>query len=199
MIWLQDFIKYLRNRFKDVEIIYIFGNHEYRLDRFVMEHCPAFWNFLKLENMLQLDQCNIKWLPYNERYKIVEGFYVQHSPPSYSKTLASTSLAHKIDESYIWNCAHRTDAAYRTGSSGKLYKAIINGWFGCRGIIEENCNKMPENRRVFMFTKGHETWNRSATLLRVSEKINLAIPTQVIIEKIGKQYFAAVGDTIYQG
>ena len=192
--WGQEFLSNLKKRFKDVEIIYIFGNHEFRLDRFVMANCPAFMNFLKLEKMLELDKLGIHWLPYNERYQVANtNLYVQHSPPSYSENLANTSLRKKLDQDHIWNCAHRTDMVAKTGSSGKVYTSYINGWFGSRGIIQQNQNQMPDNRRVFMFTKNHECWNTSFCLASVQG--NEHHVQQILM----KNYKCAIGENIYEG
>jgi len=192
-IWLEDFLKSLIRRFKNTEVIWIFGNHEYRLDRYVVEHCPAFYNHLKLENLLDLDALGIKHIPYNERYQIGDSLFVQHSPPSYGTNLAATSLAKKIDQDHIWNCAHRTDAAIRTGSSGKIYTTYTNGWFGSTGIINEMQRGLPENRRVFSFTKNHESWNCSFTLAAEYEGTHHV--QQVLI----KDYQAMVGNNLYRG
>lgn len=191
--WLDKFLDECTKNFD--EVIYIFGNHEFRLDRFVMANCPAFWNFLALEKMMRLEERGIKFIPYNERFRIQQSnLFVQHSPPSYSENLAGTSLKKKIDECHIWNCAHRTDFAVRTGSSGKVYKSYINGWFGSKGIIFENQTRMPDNKRVFHFTKNHESWNCSFSLISapVPEK---AFVQQVLIEN----YEACVGRIFYRG
>lgn len=192
-IAVEDFLSYLRKRFKDVNIVWVWGNHEYRLDRYVVENCPAFYNHLRLENLLDLQSLGIKHIPYNERYQISANLFVQHSPPSYSTNLASTSLMKKIDQDHIWNCAHRTDMAVRTGMSGNVYTSYINGWFGDTGVINQLQRAMPENRRVYSFTKGHESWNCSFTLASVYGDVHHV--QQVII----KDYACAVGNNLYRG
>jgi len=193
--WGYEFLNDLVKRFKNTEIVFIFGNHEYRLDRFIMANCPAFMNFLKLEKMLRLDELGIKWLPYNERYQVGKtNLYIQHSPPSYSaNSMATTSLMKKMDTDHIWNCAHRTDMSVKTGSSGRVYTSYVNGWFGSTGIIKQNQNEMPENRRVFMYTKNHEQWNTSFCLVSVQGKQHHV--QQVLM----KNYVCALGETIYEG
>lgn len=193
--WGQEFFKQLRERFPDAHIVYMFGNHEYRLDRFIMANCPAFWNFLKLEKMLMLDELDIKWMPYNERYQIGNSnLYVQHSPPSYSEnSAAATSLNKKMDVDHIWNCTHRTDSAVKTGSSGKVYTSYINGWFGSRGIVESLQTKMPENRKVFQFTKNHEKWNTSFCIATVDKGEHFV--NQIVM----KDYKCLYGENLYIG
>lgn len=190
----QEFLNNLRKRFVDVKITYIFGNHEYRLDRFVMENCPGFWNLLKLEKQLNLKELGINWVPYNERYQLGKAnIYCQHSPPSYSENAAVTSFKKKLDVDHIWNCTHRTDRSVKTGSSGTTYTSYINGWFGSKGIIEDLQAKMPDNRRVFSFTKNHEVWNRSFCLVYVDG------PKYHVNQIIMKDYECMVGNTLYEG
>lgn len=187
-----EFLDRVQKMFK--EVIFIYGNHEFRLERFVIKHCPVFWNHLKLEKMLNLEARGIKHVPYNERYRLGEsGLFVQHSPPSYSENAASTSLRKKIDQDHIWGCTHRTDKVVKTGSSGKIYTSYMNGWFGSVGVIKDLQSKMPENRRVFSFTKNHESWNRSFSIAGVCGKRHWV--NQIVI----KDYSCMVGGNLYEG
>ncbi len=198
LIWLEDFLSMLQRRFKGVEIVFIFGNHEHRLERFIIDKCPWFWNKLKLEAQLRLEEKGIKVVQYNERYQVDKtNLFIQHSPPSYAKNPAQTSLDKKIDQDHIWGCTHRTSFAVFTASSGKVYTSYTGGWFGSRGIIRERQNKMPENKRVFAFTKNHETWNCSLHLVTTAGPIHHV--QQVLIKKIGQKYSASIGNLIYFG
>ena len=193
MEWGNDFFDMLAKELPGVKIIFLFGNHEDRLNRYIMKNCPAFTNIVRLEKYLRLDERGIEWYPYNERYRIEEtDLFVQHSPPSYSENAASTSLKHKIDQDHIWGCTHRTDMSVRTGSSGKVYTSYMNGWFGSKTIIQQNQKEMPENKRVFKFTKNHERWNCSFSL--VTTDGNKHHVQQIII----KDYQCAVGNMIYE-
>ena len=192
--WGKDFLTQLRVRFPKEEIIYIFGNHEYRLDKFIMANCPVFWNIIKLEKMLGLKDLKIKWVPYNEKYRIGKAnLFAQHSPPSYAENAANTSFKKKFDVDHIWGCTHRSDRVVKTGSSGKVYTSYINGWFGDKGIITDLQARMPENRRVFQYTKNHEQWNSSFCIVSVDKKKYHV--QQVII----KDYTAVVGGNLYEG
>lgn len=190
--WGETFLRDLRKRFPDREIIWCLGNHEFRLERFVLKHCPAFYNYLLLHKMLPVDELDIKLVQYNERYQLANSLFVQHSPPSYSENLANTSFKKKLDEDHIWNCSHRADSVVKTGSSGRIYTTYVNGWFGSKGIIHELQRSMPENRRVFSFTKNHEMWNCSFCLVGVDEHGEHFI--QQIIIKDNK---CVVGGTLY--
>jgi predicted phosphodiesterase len=112
--WGRNFLARLKKELPKTKITYIFGNHEYRLDRFIMKNAPVFWNMLRLDKMLELERLGIDWVPYNERYQVEDtSLFVQHSPPSYSQNLANTSLQKKMDpRSYM-----ELRPPYRHGSS----------------------------------------------------------------------------------
>lgn len=150
--WSVDFFKALRRRFPKKEILFIFGNHENRLDRWIVKHAKAFHNFFKLERMLQLEENNIDWIPYNSAYQINDlPLYIQHSPPSYSENAAMTSLKKKMDATFIYGCTHRMDFACKTGASGNAIEAYCLGWLGSTTLSEEHA-------QVFSYAKNHQNW-----------------------------------------
>jgi hypothetical protein len=159
--WGIDFLSKLRKRFPDVKITFIFGNHEDRLERFIIDKCPAFYNMFQLHKMLRLEELNIDWLPYNNTYQVEKtNLYIQHSPPSYGVNGARTSLLKKHDRSYIWGCTHRVQKAKITGASGNEYEAWFNGWLGSTTLTNEH-------KRVFSYAKGHEEWQHAFIILDV--------------------------------
>lgn len=159
LIWGEEFLAELRKKFPDTKITYLFGNHEYRLDRFIMNNCPAFWNILRLEKMFNLEKLGIEYFPYNHKYVIGKSrLRAQHSPPSYSKMGAMVSLENKLDASYIYGCTHRWQHATRTGDTGEIYHAWFNGWLGSTTLSEQHA-------KVFSFAKGHENWQQCAAVV----------------------------------
>lgn len=159
--WGLEFLSTLRVRFPNVKITYIFGNHEWRLDRFIIQNCPSFFNLVKLESQLQLKHLNIDFIPYNSTYQIEKtNLHIQHSPPSYGVNGARTSLLKKHNASFIWGCTHRRQHAMITGFDGTEYHAFFNGWLGSTGLTQEHKN-------VFKYCKEHEEWQGGFALIDV--------------------------------
>lgn len=156
----RDFLAMLRDEFPLAKIVFLFGNHEDRMERFILKSVPSFYNLLKLEHSLLLDKQRIEWYPYNSRYYILPDLFVQHSPPSYAKNGAMTALEKIIDCSAIYGCSHRVLHASRTGVSGKEYHVWYNGWLGSTTLT-------PEHARVFSYAKTHESWQTCAMLVDV--------------------------------
>jgi UDP-2,3-diacylglucosamine pyrophosphatase LpxH len=50
----REFLEELRARFPDIHIVFLFGNHEDRLDRFILKHAKPFWHICRLEAMVFL-------------------------------------------------------------------------------------------------------------------------------------------------
>ena len=158
----EQFISDIKKRFKGKEIVYIFGNHEDRLDRFILQNCKPFWNIVTVEKMLDLK--GIKMVPYNQEYQLENtSLRIQHSPPSYSKNAAMVSLENKMDVSHVYGCTHRQQHACRTGGSGIVHHVYLNGWLGSVDLTASH-------KEVFRYTKGHSNWQQCAMLISVEKK-----------------------------
>lgn len=173
--WGRVFLKDLRNRFPNTKITFLFGNHEHRLERFIVQNCNALFNYVSLEKLLELNELKIQWFPYNTRYQLSKSnVFVQHSPPSYGKNGAMTSLEKDVDESSIYGCSHRELKATRTGKSGKVYYCYYNGWLGSTTLTKEH-------EQVFGYIKGHESWQQCFSIATVVDKKN-AFVEQISIQ-----------------
>lgn len=156
----REFLSNLRDIFPKAKTTFIFGNHEHRLERYIIQECKWFHNIVRLEKQLELERLKIDFLPYNDAVEICNGLYVQHSPPSYGVNGARTSLLKKQDASYIWGCSHRQQHATTTGASGKVYHAWFNGWLGSTTLT-------PEHKEVFSYAKQHESWQKCFMIVDV--------------------------------
>lgn len=154
-IWLKD----LRKRFKKQNIFYLFGNHEHRLERYILNNARALYGILQLETILDLKNLGIIGSPYNKAIQIQGAdVWVQHSPPSYAKAGALTSLEKDVDRTTIYGCTHREQKATRTGKSGKEYYCYFNGWLGSTTLSAEHAE-------VFSYVKGHESWQQCLSIV----------------------------------
>lgn len=187
MFWGEEFIYNLRKRFPKNRIILKMGNHEHRLERFIIQYSKVFWNLLKIEKQLRLEQYDIEWTPYNERTRVEKtNLFIQHSPPSYAKNPAQTSLEKKIDGNYIWGCTHRPSTAYRTSCNSVTYEAHTLGWLGSTTLSKSHV-------QVFSYVKSHEDWGSSFAIVDVIGK------EFFIHHCIIRDYKTSFGETWYEG
>ena len=159
-----EFIQSLRKRFPKLEIVYLFGNHEARLNNYIINTTPAFWNLIKIESHLQLERYNIEHYKYQDVYQIEKSnCFVVHSPPSYGQNGARTSLLKKLDQTFIYGCTHREQKACIMGASGEVHAAYFNGWLGSVDLT-------PDHKEVFAYTKGHHDWQQCFCIVTVVDK-----------------------------
>ena len=186
--WGVDFFQALRDEFPNTRITFNFGNHEHRLDRFLLNNCPSFWNFFRLENMLNLEKLNIEFFEYNNDYQVGESnLHIMHSPPSYGQNGARTSLLRKLDASYIYGCTHRSQHSSLTGASGQVYHCWFNGWLG-------STNETDSHSKVFSYAKNHDNWQKSmmlATMIGTDEYHVQSIPLDTHSCVVDGTYFEA--------
>lgn len=190
--WGIEFFSNLRKQFPDIPILFIFGNHEWRLGRFIMNNCPTFWNMLRLEKMLNLESLNIRYIPYNDAHRIGKTkLFVQHSPPSYSENAAMTSLKKKLNGSFIYGCTHRLDYAVKTDVFGEYQEVFMNGWLGSTTATNEH-------KKVYGYAKGHENWQQGFSIVTITE-CNQYDVQQVKIKRDqkSKKVWCSVDGSIY--
>ena len=156
----KEFLEKLRGYFPKVKIHYIFGNHEHRLERFIISECKSFYNLLKLEDQMELKRLNVTYQYYNDYLEICKGLMIQHSPPSYGVNGARTSLLMKHDTSFIFGCTHRKQQAAITTATGRVVQVWFNGWMGSTTLTDEH-------KRVFAYTKGHTNWQQCFSIVDI--------------------------------
>lgn len=71
---VKKFLYELRSKFKG-KIFYKTGNHEFRLDRYVMKRAPELWGLdcIRLENLLDFEKLNIIPIKSKSRIKCADG------------------------------------------------------------------------------------------------------------------------------
>lgn len=195
LIALENFLSHVSKRYKKVS--FVMGNHEFRLERYILNYCPAFYNHLLLRNLIDFEKMGIDITDYNLPLEVAPGLKVQHSPPSYSENHANTSFKKKLDENHIFGCTHRPDWVDRKGSSGKIYQTHMLGWFGEIGHIQEMMRKYPENKKVFQFTKFHDQWGCSFATIGLSERQHIN-QYKIYGDEISG-YECVVGRNLYKG
>lgn len=136
------------------KIIYNAGNHFFRLERFILDKVPSFYNFFNLKDMYNLEKKEIEFVPYQDIIRVGEtNLRMMHSPPSYGENAARTSLIKKPGSSWIFQCTHRVQMASITDSNGIVHRCWMNGHMA-------STSETQEHKRVFSYAKGHENWQK---------------------------------------
>lgn len=114
-------------------IVYILGNHEDRLDRY-LERDPTFEDFVNIPKNLNLEERGIECIPYREYYDI-DGVKFTHIPHNSIKPISGAGLTVSIpkkclqycDHDVVFGHTHKFEMAHTTMSSGDRRTAISVG------------------------------------------------------------------------
>lgn len=178
----------IQKRLPRTKIVFVQGNHSWRLDRYILNRAPAFWNILTTDKMLRLEERGIEYIPYNKPYRIKNtNTYLQHSPPSYSETAAYTSLKKKPGASFVYGCTHRAMAHHSPDMNGNIHTVAMNGHL-------TSSTESKSHEAVFSYNKNNECrWVQGFTIVDVCEPLTW-INTHVI-----RSYKATVNGCVYEG
>jgi len=115
----------LGNRTKKV---YIEGNHENRLDRYLMDKAPDLLDFVKTKELLQLEPRGWKHIPYKMDFKIGD-LYLTHDIGVAGKN-AAFRAADAYQANIITGHTHRMVYVGQGNVRGKSFISASFGWLG---------------------------------------------------------------------
>lgn len=149
----------LDQMFPDAKKTFIEGNHEYRLERYLMQNAPALFGVTSTEDILQLrDRPNWKFIPYGPQQMVRVGgskLVARHEP------LASTAKAaiSRAMSSVIYGHIHKREMSYAVDIFGIEHVACSVGWLGDKRLD-----------KIYGYVKAHHNWNMGFGFVWVDPK-----------------------------
>ena len=126
-------LKQLRDTFPGAEIIYLEGNHEARMQKYIIKNCETIAPYIKtLPEILHLDSMNIRWVPYgrHQLYPVLNSnLYARHAPWDGGKHTARGSVD-KGHISLLFGHTHRKQRATATRADKEEIECFSMGWLG---------------------------------------------------------------------
>lgn len=117
------------NKIEGVEHkIFIAGNHENRLERYLAERAPALFNIVKTEELLELTKNGWKYVDYKDYYRIGKVNFT-HDTGKAGKYAHYQSLA-DFQASVVIGHTHRFGYAIEGNAKGKPHVTAMLGWLG---------------------------------------------------------------------
>ena len=110
--------------------IFITGNHEDRLNRFIGEN-PQFKNLLKLDNLLKLEYFD-KIIPFKQFYILNEVYFCHYFSDAFTgKPLAGTAeaMAKKLGFSFVMGHKQKLDICTYDLQNGRTITGLVAGAF----------------------------------------------------------------------
>lgn len=162
----KKFLKDLRNNFPDSEIIYLEGNHEQRITKFILDNAKELYEILEniLQEKLRLDELNIK---YQEGAFKIGKLWFLHGHEVNCKNnnveYITNVVWKKVNDNFICGHWHRTQDKTWKNINNKYYGgyivgclckdleyAMINNWNNGFAIInfDNNGNYRIENKKI---------------------------------------------------
>ena len=108
--------------------IFIAGNHEDRLTRYLMDKAPEMANLISIPGLLELDKIGFEYVPYKEHYKFGK-LYMTHDVGQ-----AGRYAAHKALDTFQHNTlighTHRLGYLVEGNAEGEAHLGAMFGWLG---------------------------------------------------------------------
>jgi hypothetical protein len=137
--------------------IYVEGNHETRLERFLVTHALPVYGLYTIKTLLKMDtRKNWQWVSYNsdQRYRIFNsGLYVRHEPfASSPKQSIQRALC-----SHAYGHVHRIEESNAVSLDQRHLVAFSPGWLGDRRMD------------VFKYLKSTAQWQLGFAVIYVDD------------------------------
>ena len=147
--------------FPRVRKVFLEGNHEFRLERYLINVAPALFGVTDLNFLFRFNQ-RPGWtvIPYGpeQRFRVLgSNLHARHEPLASS---AAASLKQSMCN-LTYGHIHRIESATHVTLPGKTLTNFSVGWLG-------DCRK----KEVFGYVKGHHRWNLGFGLVWVDTETN---------------------------
>ena len=147
----------LRLLFPTQKIVYLEGNHEYRLGRYIRDRAKEFFGIITVETMLSLEKFKIEFVPYSpvQKYRILGSkLHARHEPIGGGVHCANQTVV-KASASVIFGHTHRIQESQIVSIDGENFRGISCGWLG------------DETHKAFEYVKNHHQWAKGFSITSV--------------------------------
>ena len=152
-------LKELNKLFPKAKKVFIEGNHEYRLGRYINSKCPDLYGVFDTASVLELKVLGYEFVPYSpdQKYRVLDSKLIaRHEPLAGGKHVAQNTVE-KAMHSVIFGHTHRIQEAQVVTMCGENYRGISSGWLG------------DKNSPVFSYVKSHHQWSQGFSVVTCLE------------------------------
>lgn len=114
------------------QLIYLEGNHEDRLKRFIVDKAPELYGCVTIQSLLELEKW--KFVPYKE-FTTLGQLFMAHDVDHAGK-LAMQQTLDAVQDNIVFGHTHRLGVIYQGNAMGVAHVAINTGWGGDSNEID---------------------------------------------------------------
>lgn len=192
---LKDEISEVNSRLDDLDSlfpkaskVFLEGNHEYRLERYLFDKAPALFGITETKTLLNLNR-RPKWkfVPYgpNQQHRVLHSHLIARHEPLGPNAKASVT---KAMCSIVHGHTHQGVSAYAISLRGEQFVSFSPGWLG---DIRKD--------KIFSYTKSTAQWNLGFSLVYVDPKTRLFYFQNINIVENAKKLTCVVGGKVFNG
>lgn len=164
-----DHLWKLKALFPDQKMVFIQGNHEYRLERYLVNRAPELFGITDTKKILELDQMGFHYEKYgrDQAYKVLgTNLIARHEPISMGVNCALATLQ-KGGTSIIFGHTHR----WQHVAINTLDNRTIRG-YSCGNLINKKAS-------VFGYMKNKDDWTQGFAVAYKEKKKSHVVPVMI--------------------
>ena len=166
--------------------VFLQGNHEFRLERYLIDKAPALFGVTETRNILGFDRMpNWTYIPYgpNQSYSVLGSHLrARHEPLANNAKLTAT----KAMCSLVYGHIHRIEESHIVGMDGTNHVAFSVGWLGDK-----------RQDKIYSYVKNHHQWQLGFGLVYVDPKTRYFYHQKVHIHEHKNNYSCVVNGKRY--
>ncbi len=163
--------------------VFISGNHEWRLERYLMSKAPELYNIISTPRILELKEKGFHYVPYRQSYSVGNMRFTHDVGPSglHAATKSMAALGRNV---VIGHC-HRMEYVVQGTLDGARHVGISLGWLGDTQAAEDymHLDKMAKDWTLGFGVGYHDTVTGFVTVQ----------PVPILPGAKGETYCAIVG------
>lgn len=113
---------------KGIDVVYLEGNHEHRLERYLVDKAPDLFGLVSCADLFDVQDRGWIWRPYRSHYRVGKMHYT-HDVGRAGKQAAAQSLA-DFGGNLTFGHTHRGGVVYAGTLRGETHVCLNVGWGG---------------------------------------------------------------------
>jgi hypothetical protein len=162
----------LAHLFPKAKRVFIAGNHEHRLERYIYNNAPELFGVVDTPTILGLEDLGYQYVPYaaNQKYAIMDSkLYARHEPIG-GGVHAASSTVDKAGCSMVFGHIHRIQQYRKVFIDGADHMAACVGWLG------------DKEHPVMQYLKTHAQWQQGFGFAHILENGHFHLDIKHLID-----------------